>query len=186
MTNNSTSTSELPLVLVNRPIPDYLQEMLDSRCKLCLWSILETGSPQELAKIEGIFLYSHAVVNGALLDCLPNLKVVSTFGVGVDHIDLEATTCRDIPVGNTPGAVDGATADMTMALMLAVARNVVVGDQYARGPEYTEFDPNNLLGIEVFGSVLGIIGMAPNVAAWSRTNVASSNGRSYKTKKPYM
>jgi glyoxylate reductase len=85
--------------------------------------------------------------------------VVSNFGVGVDHIDLAAAAARRIPVGNTPGAVDGATADLTFAILLAGARNVVIGDRFARSAAFTHFDPSLFLGAEVHGSTLGIIGM---------------------------
>jgi glyoxylate reductase len=112
-----------------------------------------------LRRIEVIYTHAHPRVDGVLMDQLPSLKVISNFGVGVDHIDLMAAATRGIPVGNTPGAVDGATADLTMALLLAVARNVVIGDRYARSPEFTHYDPGYLLGSEVFGSTLGIIGM---------------------------
>jgi glyoxylate reductase len=93
------------------------------------------------------------------MDRLPALKVISNFGVGVDHIDLAAATSRNIRVGNTPSVLDGATADLTMALILATARNVVVGDSFARGPDFVRYDPSHLLGAEVFGSTLGIVGL---------------------------
>jgi len=70
-----------------------------------------------------------------------------------------AAEARGIPVGNTPGCLDASTADMTMALLLAAARNVVVGDRFARGPEFKHYDPAILIGQEVTGSTLGIIGM---------------------------
>jgi len=98
-------------------------------------------------------------VDGPFLDLFPRLKVVSNFGVGVDHIDLVAAARRGIPVGNTPGAVDGATADLTMAILLAAARNVVAGDRFARSSAFTHFDPSIFLGAEVHESTLGIIGL---------------------------
>ena len=93
------------------------------------------------------------------MDRCPNLKVISNHGVGVDHINLTDAAERGIPVGNTPGCLDASTADMTMALILATARNVVVGDHFARGPEFTEYKPALLIGQEVTGSTLGIVGM---------------------------
>jgi glyoxylate reductase len=109
--------------------------------------------------MEGIYTYAHARVDGPLMDRLPALKVISNFGVGVVRIEDGQAKARGIPVGNTPGAVDGATADMTFALLLAAARNLVVGDRFARGPDFLRYDPSHLLGAEVFGSTLGIIGM---------------------------
>ncbi|MBV7336060.1 D-glycerate dehydrogenase [Chloroflexi bacterium TSY] len=112
-----------------------------------------------LNAVEGFFLYGHPIIDGTVMDTMPNLRVISNFGVGVDHINLDDARVRGIPVGNTPGFVDGATADMTFALLMAAARNIVFGDQYARSPEFTHYDPNLHHGQEVYGSTLGIIGM---------------------------
>src|SRR5262245_19659537 len=86
-------------------------------------------------------------------------RVISNFGVGVDHIDVAAATKRGIPVGNTPGVLDGATADMAFALLLAAGRRLVEGDSYARGPDFLGYDPSYMLGREIHGSTLGIVGM---------------------------
>src|SRR5262249_45688343 len=64
-----------------------------------------------------------------------------------------------IPVGNTPGILDGATADMAFALLLAAGRRLVEGDRYARGPDFLHYDPSYLLGREVHGATIGIIGL---------------------------
>jgi glyoxylate reductase len=93
------------------------------------------------------------------MDLMPCLRVISNFGVGVDHIDTEAAKKRGIPVGNTPHLLDGATADMTFALLMAAARNLVVGDKFARSPEFIHYDPSLWLGAEIHGSTIGIIGM---------------------------
>jgi glyoxylate reductase len=98
-------------------------------------------------------------VGAALFDRLPGVKVVSNFGVGVDHIDVRAANQRGIPVGNTPGVLDGATADLAMALLLAAGRRVIEGDRYARGPNFLRYDPSFMLGREVHGSTIGILGM---------------------------
>ena len=87
------------------------------------------------------------------------MRVISNFGVGVDHIDVAAAATRGIPVGNTPGVLDGATADMAFALLLAAGRRLVEGDRYARGPEFLRYDPSYMLGREMHGTTLGIIGM---------------------------
>jgi glyoxylate reductase len=94
-----------------------------------------------------------------LLDRLPGVRVISNSGVGVDHIDLAAASARGIAVGNTPGILDGATADMALALLLAAGRRLVEGDRYARGPDFRHYDPSYLLGQEVHGRTLGIIGL---------------------------
>ena len=148
-----------PLVLLDVPLLPFMQAQVEPLCEMCPWALLKNGDRETLSRIQGMYTYAHPIVDGALLDQLPALKVISNFGVGVDHIDLTAAATRGIPVGNTPGAVDGATADLTMALLLAAARNVVAGDKHAHSPHFTHYDPGHLLGLEVFGSTLGIVGM---------------------------
>jgi len=99
-----------------------------------------------------------------MLDGLPGVRVISNYGVGVDHIDVADAHDRDIPVGNTPNILDGATADTGFALLLAVARRVVEGDRYARSPEFLRYDPGYMLGREAHSSTLGIIGLG-NIGA---------------------
>ena len=138
-------------------LPQPLLEMLGAEFEVLPWD--DAPDSPALARAEAIIAYGHPQVDGPMLDRAPQLKVISNHGVGVDHIDVAAALQRGIPVGNTPGCLDAATADMTMTLMLAVARNVVVGVQYARSPEFLHYDPAILIGQEVTGSKLGIIGM---------------------------
>jgi len=145
-------------VLTESELSPQLYAML-SQCSVSIWKGDGTDSPEALQQAEGLFTYSHPVITGDVLDTMPNLRVLSNFGVGVDHIDLDAASQRNIPVGNTPGFVDGATADMTFALLMAAARNIVSGHHYAVGPEFVDYDVNILHGQEVYGATLGIIGM---------------------------
>ncbi|MAG92660.1 MAG: D-glycerate dehydrogenase [Planctomycetaceae bacterium] len=138
-------------------LPDALRALLRDDVEVLAWP--EEPAADVLERAEGIVCYGHPNVNGALMDRMPHLRVISNHGVGVDHIDVVAAVERGIPVGNTPGCLNNATADMTMALLLATARNVVVGDKFARGPEFTHYDPAILIGREVTGGTLGIVGM---------------------------
>ncbi|MCG6922722.1 MAG: D-glycerate dehydrogenase [Acidobacteria bacterium] len=147
-----------PRVLLDVPFPEFLEAVFTEDCELVPWDAL-SGDASERAEVTGILSYSHTPVGDAELDLLPRLAVVSNYGVGVDHIDVAAVTARGIPVGNTPGVVDGATADLAMALLLAVARNVVIGDAFARGPAYRDVDPGRMLGRDVFGRTLGVVGL---------------------------
>lgn len=138
-------------------LPPALVGLLGPEIEVLPWD----DSPQSvaLARAVGIITYGHPIVDGPLMDRAPYLKVISNHGVGVDHIDVAAAEARRIPVGNTPGCLDASTADMTMALILAAARNIVVGDRFARSPEFTHYDPAILIGQEVTGSTLGIVGL---------------------------
>ena len=145
-------------VLVDVDLPDEFPKMMANRCKL---HVLDHGNigNEIFETADGLLTYGHMIVDSDFMDRLPNTKVISNFGVGVDHIDLAAAKERGIPVGNTPSMLDGATADMTFALLMAAARNIVIGDRYARSPEFTHYDPRILIGYEVHSTTLGIIGM---------------------------
>jgi glyoxylate reductase len=138
-------------------LPPALREMLGPDFEILEWD--ESPQSAALANAVGVITYGHPRVDGPLMDRMPKIKIVSNHGVGVDHIDVAAAKQRSIPVGNTPGCLDASTADMTIALMLATARNVVVGDHFARSPKFTHYDPAQLIGYEVSGSTLGIVGL---------------------------
>ncbi len=148
-----------PLVLIDLPLLPAIAKMMEPFCVTALWDLAQDPKSTSREAVEGLFTYGHPIVDGPFLDLFPRLKVVSNFGVGVDHINLKAALERKIPVGNTPGAVDGATADFTLALLLAAARNIVPGDRFARSSHFTHYNPNLLLGSDVHESTLGIIGM---------------------------
>lgn len=97
-------------------------------------------------------------VDGALLDALPTVKAVTSYGVGVNHIDLDACRRRGVLVTNTPGVLTDATADHAVALLLAAARRVAEGDRLIRAGGWRAVDPAFLLGTEVSGKTLGIVG----------------------------
>ncbi|MBP3959380.1 D-glycerate dehydrogenase [Gemmata sp. G18] len=141
----------LPRVLADLPVSSAVLELLGGRVELVPWNA--TG------RVDAIYTYGHPTVDAAMMDRFAGSKVISNFGVGVDHIDVKAATERNIPVGNTPGILDGATADLAFALILAAGRRIVEGDRYARGPDFTRYDPSYMLGREVHGSTLGVFGM---------------------------
>ena len=147
--------SNIPILADNQP--ETFLKLLDERYEVLQWT--DPLSEDTLQRAQAVVCFGHLTVDGELLDRMPNVKVIANYGVGVDHINVADATARNIPVGNTPGCLDAATADMTMALLLAAARNVVTGDAYARGPKYVDYNPSLLIGHEVTGSTLGIIGM---------------------------
>ncbi len=97
-------------------------------------------------------------VDAALLDALPTVRHVASYGVGVNHLEVAAARERGVLVTNTPGVVTIATADLAMALRLAAARRVAETDRHIRAGRWTEVDPSALLGTEVTGKTLGIVG----------------------------
>lgn len=142
-------------VAADGPLDATVMELLENRVELLSWE----ATLGESGLIDGLYTYGHPIVDAAMLQRLPRLRVVSNYGVGIDHIDVAAARERGIPVGNTPGILDGATADMAFALLLATARRVVEGDRHARSAEFTRYDPGYMIGREVHGSTLGIVGL---------------------------
>jgi glyoxylate reductase len=89
----------------------------------------------------------------------PALKLIASFGTGVDHVDLAAAQRRGIIVTNTPGVLTEDTADMTMALILAVSRRLAEGERLIRSGGWTGWGPTSMLGHRIWGKRLGIVGM---------------------------
>lgn len=147
----------VPVPVMADGLPPSLVEMLGAEFEILEWD--DSPASTAVSRAVAFLTYGHPRVDGALMDRAPNLKIISNHGVGVDHIDCAAARQRGILVGNTPGCLDAATADMTMALLLAAARNVVNGDKFARSPAFTHYDPAFMIGYEVTGSTLGIVGL---------------------------
>src|SRR5262249_4650582 len=151
-----STSPQLPRVVADTPLDATIEGLLKGRVEILPWTVAESGSDEPVA---GVYTYGHVHVDGAMLDRLPGLQVISNYGVGVDHINLEDAAARGIPVGNTPGVLEGATADLGLALLMASARRIVEGDRYARSAEFVRYDPGYMLGREVHGKTLGIIGL---------------------------
>ncbi|TMS18532.1 Glyoxylate reductase [Larimichthys crocea] len=109
-------------------------------------------------KIQVLFVWYYPKPEPWLLSLLPSLKVVASGGVGIDHLDVPYINSLGVKVTNTPDVVTDATADMALGLLLASARKIVEGHQIAVNPK-TTYIPQSLMGVEVAGSTMGIIGM---------------------------
>lgn len=145
-----------PLVIADGPLAAEIVGMLDGQVELRPWPSAEGGVDPS---VDALYTYGHPRVDAPLLDRLPGLRVISNYGVGVDHIDVDAAAQRRIPVGNTPGVLDEATADMALALLMAAARRLIEGDRYARSGDFLRYDPGFMLGREIHHATLGILGL---------------------------
>jgi len=123
---------------------------------------------ENIASVEGLLCLLTDKIDAPLMDKAPKLKVISNCAVGFDNIDVDAATKRGIAVGNTPGVLTETTADFAFALMMAAARRVAEGDRNMRAGKWKTWGPMILLGQDVFGSTLGIIGMGRIGAAMAR------------------
>lgn len=169
----------LPVILLTDPAEKALRA-LDGKVECLSWE----EADQRSEEILGMLICGHPTIDGSVMDRYPNLKVISNCGVGVDHIRVEDARARGIPVGNTPGVLSQATADMAFALLLASARRLVEGDHYARGPEFLHFDSDFMLGTEVHGTTLGIIGMGRIGMEIARRGLGFNMNVIYHNRKP--
>jgi glyoxylate reductase len=152
-----------PKVFVSRVIPDEGLARVREATDATVWpDELPPPRDQLLAAVEGcagILTLLTDRVDDELLDRAgPQLKVVSNFAVGFDNIDVAACTRRGIPVGNTPGVLTETTADLAFALLMAAARRLVEGDRYVRDGHWKTWGPMLLMGPDVHGATLGIVG----------------------------
>ena len=154
---------EKPKILDTRHIPQAGLDVLREACEVELNPDDHKFTPEELrqrvADKEGLVCLLTDTIDDALLAAGPRLKVVSNVAVGFDNVDVKAATKRGIVVCNTPGVLTETTADLTWALLMAVARRLVEGDRFVRADEFKEWLPMLLLGGDIFGKTLGIIGM---------------------------
>lgn len=152
-----------PKVFVSRRIPDDgLQPILEA-CDASVWDgDLPPPRDELLRAIEGcdgvLALLTDRVDDEFLDHAGPGLKVVSNYAVGFDNVDVAACTARGIPVGNTPGVLTETTADLAFTLLMAAARRVAEGDRYVRAGRWKTWGPMLLLGPDVHGGTLGIVG----------------------------
>ncbi|XP_068093132.1 probable 2-ketogluconate reductase isoform X2 [Hyperolius riggenbachi] len=155
---------DLPYALLShsdgsRGLPKRYEDIIKQHFKIIYLEELNNNKDLYAPKIQALLLWWHRpVVTKELLDSLPNLKVISSSGAGVDHMDLKLISTYGLKVTNTPGLGDDSTADMAMALMLASARNVVQGNAISHAPDTRDFD-FNWVGEDITESTLGIIGM---------------------------
>jgi glyoxylate reductase len=155
-----------PRVFVTRSLPGEALAHLARHADVDLWAGEAAPTPAELSErsagAAALLCLLSDRISSELLEKCPHLRVVSSCSVGVDHIDLAAATARGIPVGHTPGVLVETTADLAFGLLLAAARRIPEADRFVRSGEWgtvAGWDPALLLGRDVHGATLGVIGL---------------------------
>ena len=156
--------SDKPRVFVTRQIPDAGLSRVLAACDADVWTEPLPPSREELLKrvkgCEGLLTLLTEAVDAELMDAAgPQLKVVSNYAVGFNNIDLEEATRRGIRVGNTPGVLTEATADMAMTLLLAAARRIWEAGSDVRAGRWKTWEPKGYIGRDLVGKTLGIVGL---------------------------
>jgi glyoxylate reductase len=152
-----------PRVFVARRIPDEGLNAVRAACEMDLWED-DLPPPREellrrVAGCDGVLTLLTDRVDDEFLDAAGSqLRVVSNYAVGFDNVDVAACARRGIPVGNTPGVLTETTADLAWALLMAAARRLPEGDRYVRDGNWKTWGPLLLLGPDVHGATIGIVG----------------------------
>src|ERR1017187_6330802 len=181
-----------PKVFLTRRMPPAVMERLERETDLAWHAEDRVATKTEIiAGLKGrdaLFCNISDRVDVELLDSCPGLKVVANFGVGFNNIDVATATARKIPVTNTPGVLTDATADIAFALLMNVARRIGEGERLVRANKWTGWQPLQLLGADIAGATLGIIGFGRigravarrakgfdmRVIYWNRTRLPAS------------
>ena len=149
--------------LVTRSLPGTALDRLRAEHEVEVWPEREPPSYEELLararETEGLLSLLTDTVDAALIAAAPRLRAISNYAVGVDNVDVEAATARGIPVGNTPDVLTESTADLALALMLGISRRRTEGDALVRRGGWRGWDPELLLGRDLHGATVGIVGL---------------------------
>ena len=162
--NGDRMAKQKPVVVVTRKLPDPIEtrmmELFDTRLNR---DDREMNQAEliEACKTADVLVptVTDRIDKSLLAQVGPRLRLIASFGTGVDHIDLATARERGITVTNTPGVLTEDTADMTMALILAVSRRLAEGERLIRGGEWRGWGPTTMLGHRIWGKRLGIVGM---------------------------
>ena len=152
-----------PKVFVSRYIPEEQLTLARQRCQVDLWPE-DLPPPRDallrhVRGVDGLLCLLTDKIDAEVMDSAgPGLKVISNCAVGFDNIDVSEATRRGIPVGNTPGVLTETTADFAFTLLMAAARRVVDGDHFTRAGRWKTWSLTQLLGQDITGATLGIIG----------------------------
>jgi lactate dehydrogenase-like 2-hydroxyacid dehydrogenase len=160
---NSQNPGARPTVVVSRRWPASVEKLLSERFDVRLNTVDAPMSPRDwLLAVREADAICPTVTDRIGADIIaaagPRLRLIANFGVGFEHVDLAAAHARGLVVTNTPDVLTDATADLTVALMLAVARRLVEGDAELRRGAWSGWRPTHMLGRQVSGKVLGLVG----------------------------
>ena len=164
-----------PVVTVTNLFPDKALEKLSPHCDLRTNQTENSPSALEIAKIasESVVMvtYLSDKIDSAIIDKATNLKLIANYGAGFNNIDVEHAAKKKIWVSNTPGVLHETTADLTWAMILGAARNVVPADRFTREKRFRGWSANMYLGEDVHGKTLGVIGCGEIGSAVARRAV---------------
>src|ERR1700686_3212657 len=151
-----------PTVLATRPLFEEARRILQEKCQVEYWAEPERIPKEELfaraQDKQGLVCLLTERIDEAFLRAAPQLRIVANVAVGFDNIDVPDCTKRGVAATNTPGVLDETTADFAWTLLMAVARRLGEGEQLARSGNWKGWDLDQLVGTDVWGKALGLVG----------------------------
>lgn len=151
-----------PKVYITYRIPEKPLALLKERCELIINEadnyLTKEGLCLNLKDMDAVICTLSDSIDKDIIDCMDRVKVIANYAVGYNNIDFEYAAQKGIMVTNTPGVLTNATADLAWALLFSVARRIVGSDRYTREGKFKKWEPTLLLGQEITGKTLGIIG----------------------------
>lgn len=187
--------TEKPKIFLTRELPPETMSLLHDQCELTMNREDRVLEKSEIIAgiqgVDGLLCLLTDTIDADIMDANPDLKVIANFAVGFNNIDVAAATERKLPVTNTPGVLTETTADMAWALLMDAARRVSEGDRLVRTKSWNGWGPLQLLGADVSGGTLGLVGMGRIARAmakraigfdmrilyWNRTRLETADER---------
>jgi Lactate dehydrogenase and related dehydrogenases len=178
-----------PRAYITRRLPQAAIDIVSAACETTLWDDEANPVPREtllraVADVDGILTLLTDRVDTELLAAAPRLKVVANMAVGYDNVDLPALTARGVLLTNTPDVLTETTADLVWALILAASRRVVEGHRLIAAGGWTTWSPMFMVGQDVYGTTLGIVGAGRIGSAVARRAVGFGMPILYHNRRP--
>jgi glyoxylate reductase len=153
-----------PKVFITRKIPDTILSKIQEVCDVSIWEQENVPVPREIleekiADVDGLYCLLTESIDVELLEKAKKLKVIANMGVGYNNIDVDAASAKGIMVTNTPDVLTETTADLTFALLMATARRITEASEFLRNGKWETWSPMLLIGQDIYGSTLGIVGL---------------------------
>jgi glyoxylate reductase len=153
----------MPRIYLTRRLPQPVLDMLAAAGDLSLWDETDIPVPREIllrevARADGILTLVTDRIDAEVLDAAPRLRVVANMAAGYDNVDLPACNARGVLLTNTPGVLTETTADLAWALILAASRRIVEGQKLIEADGWGPWSPLQMVGQDVFGATLGVVG----------------------------
>jgi glyoxylate reductase len=180
-----------PKAYIARRLPQPAIDIVAAECEYTIWDSEEQAVPREVllrecAAVDGVLAILSDRIDAEFLDAAPRCRVVSNMAVGYDNVDLPLLTQRGVLLTNTPGVLNETTADLAWALLMAAGRRIVEGQKLIEAGKWSSWSPMFMVGQDIFGATLGIVGAGRIGAAVARRAAGFDMRILYHNRRPAL